>query len=467
MNNDMFSEREILEMLNFIENVDDGDESINLDELKKKKMKKRLMKKICIKNKKRNVCKIAAACVCALTVIFAVPVFAKNIPGIKSIIQALNGRSDDLGEYEKYSKVVNKSITSNGITLTINEIECDKRSLMIGYTIKSKGNIKDIIVQDTSDKRFKTFSFIKFLKVNSKCAESGSSSSGIGRYIDNHTYINSETLDNGGADFPSNFKVDLDINDIYGIKGNWNFKFSVSQEDMLKNTKEFTPNKVVKLPDADITIKNVSFTPINTFINFDGKYSKGGEEDVRRQRIIGYMPYQDFFVFDDKGNEIAFKGSPAGISTGSSDFYYNCDFVSSKYIPKYLTVIPYRTRNIEIKKILKDINGVYPIELSQGKFGEIVINKITTENDKTIVNYSIKGFVPIFRSNGIYIVDDKDNIVDSFDSLGESKKIEGNPNNYIMEFKALDKNKKYKICAYDLSNIEIREDLKFKIDLKK
>lgn len=466
MNKDIFSEREILEMLNYIENVDDGDEDINLDDLKKKRLKKELMKKICVKNKKRNVCKIAATCVCALTVFFTIPVFAKNIPGIKSIIQVLNGSSDDLGEYEKYSKLVNKSITSNGITLTINEIECDKRSLMIGYTIKSKGNIKDIIVQDISDKRFKTFSFIKFFKVNSKRAESGSSHGTIGKYIDNHTYINSETLDNGSTDFPSDFKVDLDINDIYGIKGNWNFKFSVSQEDMLKNTKEFTPNKFVKLPDADITIKNVSFTPINTFINFDGKYSKGGEEDVRKQRIIGYMPYEHFFVFDDKGNEIVSKGNSATISTGSRDFYYNCNFVSSKYIPKYLTVIPYRTKYNKsgTQKIVKDINGVYPIELSQGKFGEIVINKITTENDKTIVNYSVKGLVPIFRSNGIYIVDDKDNVVDS---LGESKKIEGNPNNYIMEFKALDKNRKYKIVTNDLSDIEIREDLKFKIDLKK
>lgn len=466
MNKDIFNEREILEMLNYVENVDEGDENVNLDDLKKKRLKKGLMKKICVKNKKRNACKIAAACVCALTVIFTVPVFAKNIPGIESIIQALNDRSGDFGEYEKYSKIINKSITSNGITLTINEIECDKRSLMIGYTIKSKGNIKDIIVQEPSDKRFKTFSFTKFFKVNSKRSESGGGSGGGGRYIDNHTYIDSETLDNGGKDFPSDFKVDLDINNIYGIKGKWNFKFSVSQEDMLKNTKEFNPNTVVKLPEADITIKNVSFTPINTFIIFSGKYSKNGEEEVNKQENIGYMLYNEFFVFDDKGNEIVNKGNSGTIATGLSDFDCNYDFVSSKYIPKYLTVIPYRTKYNESgrQKIVKDINGVYPIELSQGKFGEIVINKITTENDKTIVNYSVKGLLPIFQSRWMYIVDDKNNIIDS---LGESKKIEGKPNNYIMEFKALDKNKKYKICAYDLSDIEVREDLKFKIDLKK
>lgn len=238
---------------------------------------------------------------------------------------------------------------------------------------------------------------------------------------------------------------------------------------MLKNTKEFTPNTVVKLQDADITIKKVSYTPINTFITFNGKYSENGKEDVKRQDCIGFMPYDEFFVFDDKGNEILSKGSSAGKTKGSSDFYYNYDFVSSKYIPKYLTVIPYRVNHNESRsqKILKDINGVYPIELSQGKLGEVVINKITTKNDKTIVNYSVKGLVPIFRSNGIYIVDNKDNVVDSFDSLGESKKIEGKPNNYIREFKALDKNKKYKIVTNDLSDIEIREDLKFKIDLKK
>lgn len=463
MNKDIFNEREILEMLNYVENVDEGDENVSLDDLKKKRLKKALMKKICVKNKKRNACKIAAACVCALTVIFTVPVFAKNIPSIKSIIQALNATSSNSQEYEKYSKMIDKSVTSNGLTLTINDIVCDEGNLMIGYKIKSKGDIKNIISRNPSDKIFKDFSLISFLRVNSNIVNS--SSGGPGKFLDNHTYINSESFEISNKNLPNVFKVDLDINEIYGVKGKWKFRFTSSKEDMLKNTKKFYPNTVAKIPSGLITVKKVTFTPISTFIQANVKYNEKNINDIKNNNN-GFMPQDDFFVFDDKGNEIEENGNSSTISADYKQYYYRYDFANLKYIPKYLTVVPYSTHYNEegSQRILKDINGIYPIELSQGKMGKIIINKITTENDKTIVNYSVKGLAPIFQSRWMYIVDDKDNVVDS---LGESKKIEGKPNNYIMEFKALDKNKKYKIGTSNCSDIEVREDLKFKIDLKK
>lgn len=43
---------------------------------------------------------------------------------------------------------------------------------------------------------------------------------------------------------------------------------------------------------------------------------------------------------------------------------------------------------------------------------------------------------------------------------------EENPNEFEIDFEALDKNKKYSICTNDLSNVEFGEDLKFKIELK-
>nr|WP_242976233.1 hypothetical protein [Clostridium sporogenes] len=43
------------------------------------------------------------------------------------------------------------------------------------------------------------------------------------------------------------------------------------------------------------------------------------------------------------------------------------------------------------KEISKVIDGVYPIELSQGKMGKLIINDIKTENNKTIVKYIAKG----------------------------------------------------------------------------
>lgn len=96
--------------------------------------------------------------------------------------------------------------------------------------------------------------------------------------------------------------------------------------------------------------------------------------------------------FDDKGNEITLKGSTSdgGQNASSKDFTYNLNLVALKSIPKYLNVVPYRINydKEEYKKyksadgstfippIYKDINGVYPIELSQGSIGKLIIKEI-------------------------------------------------------------------------------------------
>ncbi len=74
--------------------------------------------------------------------------------------------------------------------------------------------------------------------------------------------------------------------------------------------------------------------------------------------------------------------------------------VAVKSIPKYLNVVPYRINfdreeykkykssdgSIFIPPIYKDISGVYPIELSQGAMGKLIIKEIKLTKIKLLLN---------------------------------------------------------------------------------
>ncbi|EPY2306410.1 DUF4179 domain-containing protein [Clostridium sporogenes] len=495
MNKDIFEEKDILELLNCI-NIDKDEEEnldLNMDNLRKKKLKKNLLKQVRGKRTKKNFKHkaIAASLIIATTLISVnIPAFAKNISEFKSVIQALIGYGvPKEGEYEKYSNSVNKSVTDKGITLTINEVVCDDTELMIVYTIKTQDNIKKI-VKEVKEATGIYFSFGPYIKIDGKESSGGSSSDG--KYLDNNTYINSESIDIGDMNLKNKFNVNLNVSNIYGVKGNWNLKFSLSKDEILKHINVFKSNKKVNFNDALVNVEKVSFTPINTTITVTGNYkdksqeaSKKRQETFKKEMAPGQnlYGYDEWFVFDDKGNEITLKGSTSdrGQNAYSKDFTYNLNLVALKSIPKYLTVIPYKINfykeeykkyksddgSIYIPPVYKNIDGVYPIELSQGSIGKLIIKEIKTEKDKTVVKYKVEGKAPFLQSKELFIMGDKDNWVQRKDNNIDIKKDKNNPNDYIMEFDPLDKNKKYKIGTNDLGHYEIRNDLKFRIDLTK
>ena len=96
--------------------------------------------------------------------------------------------------------------------------------------------------------------------------------------------------------------------------------------------------------------------------------------------------------------------------------------------------------------------------------GKITIEKIETNNDSTTVKYRVEGKAPYFQAQSLWIKDSNGKEVDykSYDIRKDDSK----PDEFVRQFKKLDPNKKYTIVTNDFSNVEFREDLKFKINLK-
>lgn len=448
-------EKDIFKLFNEIEINENEFNKIDEDitDIQKKRIKKTLRKKIKSQNRFK-ILKYGSAAAAILLILLigigtASPAFAENIPVLGSIIQRLNDKMGNDTNYAKYSKIINKKVTDKGISITINEVIADDSKLLIGYTIKSDKKVKDLEV----------FGLGRFLKING--SQNSSSGTSSGSYIDDYTYIGSEEINTSIPKNSDKFNIDLNIKKIGKVKGEWNFAFTASKKEICKESTIFKPNTKVKLPDSIVNIDKVVFSPIDTYISFNKEFKK----TPNRNNTDSW----NWLAFDDKNVDLILTGSHSSntnMKNPGKIFECETNYKKLKYIPKYLTIIPVKTiLNKTPKEISKPINGTYPIELSQGKMGKLIIKKINTDKNKTTVNFKAIGKAPYFQAEELHI---KDNNGKNVEFKGRSlRRDEKTPNKFTVSFEPLNPNKKYNIYTNDFSNIEFREDLKFKIKLDK
>lgn len=472
-------EKDLYKLFNEIE-IDESefdDESEKVSTIEKERMKKKLHKKI-NNNKRKSILKygsVAAAIslVCLIGVGKAAPSFAKDVPILNSIIQALNANMGVYEENSKYSEVINKSIEDNGVTFTLNDIIADDSKIILSYTIKSDKKVKDL----------ESFGLGRFLEINDQYFASTGGS--VGQYIDDYTYVGKEELSISPFQIPKKCKINLDINQIGDVNGKWNLAFTTSKDEIYKESVTFKPNTKVDFPQSTVNVNKVTFSPMGTYISVNGNYK---DESVKKPFDVGVFDYFYWMIYDDNGEQIVSRSIGGGtIDMNKPTFQSQMEYNRVNHIPKYLTVVPCKVNpykgsvmgsykdgkevtkvnkeGYEFKEVSSIIDGAYPKELSQGKIGKIVVNNIKVEDDKTIVNFTAKGKAPYLQSSEVYIKDQRGERVSVKMPLAAMNPEK--PNEYTIVYEALKPNEKYSICTSDLSNVEVREDLKFKIELNK
>lgn len=475
-NNFNLGEKDIYKLFNNIEidenEFDDTREEVS--EIQKKRIKKNLNRRINTK-KYINILKYGsiAAAISLVALIgagTASPTFAENIPVLNSITQALNDKFGYHGDYTKFSQLVNKSVTSNGVTLTVNEALADDSKIIIGYTVKSNKKIEDL----------ETASLSRFLKVNNKNID-GSTGSIVGNYINDYTYVASEEIHTNLPKNVSIFNVNLDINELSKVKGKWDFAFSISKDNLVKNSRIFKPATKIDFPNSTTTINKIIFSPIDTSIFVSGT-SKS--KDQVKNSSDDLFTYSHWIIFDDNGVEILPKGGGSTSNSNTKTFSAEMNYEKLKHIPKYLTIIPcniYSTGGAvyidksgketsfaeghQIEEISKVINGIYPIDLPQGKMGKLTINEVKTENNTTTIKFTAVGKAPYFQASELHVRDSSGNDITPKRYLNRVNY--DHPNEFTIVYPELNSNEKYTLNTTDLSNYEFREDLKFTVPLNK
>ena len=225
------------------------------------------------------------------------PKAVSAIPLIGSIFSHFSD-VDKIDKFEDFSQSVNKTVESNGVKVTINDIALDNNMLAITTTIVGKDidGTKGIMGNIYLDGHLMKSRNNKYVKIDDKTTE----------YI---LYGNVSDIKLGDE-----VNIEIDFKYVDDIKGDWNLKFSTNKEKTNSISKTIEVNEKIKLPTSELKIENVVISPFGSSINYSGTYYEKSKS--RNPEIKGFR------VTDNNGKVLGVKFA----GSTSSDIEYSGKF---------------------------------------------------------------------------------------------------------------------------------------------
>ncbi|MCR8746901.1 DUF4179 domain-containing protein [Romboutsia lituseburensis] len=192
---------------------------------------------------------------------------------------------------EDYKNVINKSVSKNGLRVTLNEVVLNNDEIVFSYTVKSKKNLRDA-------KNFDVI--VSGLYINNKQLSSiGGSGS---EYIDNYTVESVEQCRLFGIE-EDELRGDVDVKVEFSLmtegefKGKpWIFEFKANGKQLALDTEEIKINKSIELESGAKLILD--------------KYTKNdiGEKIYAKIENYDENKYYDIYIegIDDSKTNIKF-----------------------------------------------------------------------------------------------------------------------------------------------------------------
>ncbi|MED4354233.1 DUF4179 domain-containing protein [Schinkia azotoformans] len=220
----------------------------------------------------------------AVTVGFAFPTAASNLPIIGDIFKLFGNESGIYNNYKEFSTEVNTMKESNGIKVTVNDAIFDGETVTITYSIISDHDLgEEPIIFDHFDIQ-NTDGIAGTSKI-----EKISENEYVG--LMTGTYFSKKDLQTAKVTWEiKSFKI-LNGEQDKEIKGHWGFAFNLDSTD--SQTKLISQS--VKQEGIRLNIKKMVLTPMS-FILY---YEQGASDDVQNR---WHQVYVDLEVKDDLGN---------------------------------------------------------------------------------------------------------------------------------------------------------------------
>ncbi len=456
--------KDIYDLLNYVEvDLKEYDET-QLDDLERKKFKKKLHHDI--KNKRYNFHKISkyvALSLAILTLIGVVtfktnPTFARSIPILGTLIKSVYGYNND--EFDKYTSVINKTVEKNDLTVTLNEVALDRNNIMVAATFKSNEKFPESSL-------FATMNPTIF--INGKQLISGGG--GNKRFTDPYTYVTVDKISIDDNKIPDKMNMKIVYNDFSLLEegqkepkiitGPWEFELNITKNQIENKTKIIKVDKYINYKDTDMRIKNITITPLSTTMYFN--YNSYNSLDS-----IDCDPFH-FIITDGKGRYLRWEGG-SYVPTNKNEHYANknapnyFEFSSIPKDIKKLYITPYYLSHNDSKRTEPVIfDGNLPIVLKQNSENKLIINNIRRENGKIYVDYRAEGncFGPQVMS--LYLYDNNKKELDR--DGGNLMKVTNSKDMITLVCKDRNPGNIY-VGTSDLSGINILKDSEFTIDLK-
>lgn len=264
----------------------------------------------------------------------------------------------ELDNVDKYVNVINTSQQAHGYTITLNEVILDHDELIVCQTIKGDEKLGDYLLGTGR------------LKIDGAYIDTGGS--GGGDLVDEYTQeeIFYYSISEGQLSMDGSHEIEYSITglrplaDAEEIKGDWTFRFTVTGDELSKDTVRVAMNDEINLPEGlALKFTRYSANKVNQKIYF---------------RIIG--DYLDFNCdmelrgMDDLGNLVVFYMS--SISEGEGVF--KVDTSENGYISEDAKQLVLSLYTAEMPLASGQMNSVYELYEGNGldrKEGqEIIVN---------------------------------------------------------------------------------------------
>lgn len=319
-----------------------------------------------IMSRKKKIVTFVLSCVAALGLLitsgFISPTMASvlaKVPLLESIFTSFGDKGLHVAINDENAVSLNKTITSNGVTINVQEVLYDGTRLAFSY------------VQDKAEE---FNSPLVFIEVNGEFINASSSLSGT--YLPNDEFSGLYQM-YPQEPLPKEFDLVISIKQIGKTKGDWQFETHVLQTD--NNSVNLGKGQRIELDDLSYEVKK--FESTNSAVSLHLLFKGTPEALFNQQKSL------DLHLLDQNGNPI-----PVISSSGSGDekgmlrkyvFEPLSEEVSS------LTISPFNVpETVESKRFTKILDkDRLPLTFSQGDMGNIVFTKIEEENELTTIYF--------------------------------------------------------------------------------
>lgn len=450
----------------------------NIDEVTKKAI---VRGKNYTRRKKQKKIMIASATIVTIgTGIIGVgiknPSIADSIPIIKNILNYFNVNKDSLYESDKkdlenMGSDLNLTVKDKEIEFTINSISVDDNYITIFHTVKTDKNIKEI------DKSYKEAYFanpIERLYIDGKDVIEGEIIEQEATYVSDNELKGMRKIDISSVEIPNNTEIELRVDEIFGIKGNWSIFIKVDKSKAIEETHNYDINKDFVVGNTydyneekidinhSINIEKVIISPLANKIVINEKSTETFDD---WSPMLG----NSFALFnqDGKSLDVVDKGQfgfdNRGIATNSYEF------LKVDKDTKSLTLVPI-SYDYEIENYMLDPQNIdkLPIVFETSKYGKLIVEDIQITDKQVKYTYYKEGVVPGYAHLWFYDEDGKELQI----GYEVKEKLDRSTGRYttIMNIYQEDiediKNIK-KVSTFSKSDMKLLYDQQIKIDLLK
>ncbi len=360
---------------------------------------------------KRSLIKAAAVviCICGLGLSFNIPSISA---AVNSIISYFTEKEDSKYQSERdyivaSSEKVEKQVTDNGISLTIDEVSMDESTLNVFYTIKS-----DEIINKVDSNHWTaefTAPFFKCAINGQKVYKTNGAFEDEAYFIDDYTIKGLHRLSVAALDLSGDsWLVDIGTESIFNKEGSWNLSFDV-EKNSTEASVVVNPGTAFSIPiealdcTVDLTVDKLVIAP-------------SGNNIVLSQKVRGYKKndnldsppvFTSFALIDNFGRilDVLDKGHGSNRDGTATNIF---EFLKARPDTSYIKLVPFKflpdpnpAASLEERVIIYSLDNL-PIRFKVNSTAEVVVTNTEITPEQIKVDYYYEGILPFNYSFFFY-----------------------------------------------------------------